>query len=42
MPPLNDRSVYIQGKKVGTTNISLLDAEGQLVKVIDLAIMLTR
>jgi pilus assembly protein CpaC len=38
--PLNDRSVYIQGKKVGTTNISLLDAEGQLVKVIDLEIML--
>jgi len=38
--PLNDRSVYIQAKKVGTTNVSLVDAAGQLVKVLDLEISL--
>lgn len=38
--PLNDRSVYIQAKKVGTTNVSLVDGQGQLVKVIDLEIVL--
>ena len=38
--PLNERSIYIQAKKVGSTNVSLLDAQGQLVKVIDLEIVL--
>src|SRR5262249_22455790 len=29
--PLSDRSIYVQGKKVGTTNVSLIDAEGRLL-----------
>jgi pilus assembly protein CpaC len=38
--PLSDRSIYIQGKKVGTTNVSLLNADGQLVGVLDIQIAL--
>ena len=38
--PLSDRSIYIQGKKVGTTNVSLLDADGHLIGVLDLQIAL--
>ena len=38
--PLSDRSIYIQAKKVGTTNVSLLDKDGQLVGVLDVQIML--
>lgn len=38
--PLSDRSIYIQGKKVGTTNVSLLGADGQLIGVLDLQIAL--
>jgi pilus assembly protein CpaC len=38
--PLSDRSIYIQGKKVGTTNVSLIDANGQLIGVLDLEIVL--
>ena len=38
--PLSDRSIYIQGKKVGTTNVSLIDANGQLIGVLDLEIAL--
>jgi pilus assembly protein CpaC len=36
--PLSDRSIYIQGKKVGTTNVSLLDADARLIGVLDLDI----
>ncbi len=38
--PLSDRRIYIQGKKVGATNVSLVDADGQLIGVIDLQIAL--
>jgi pilus assembly protein CpaC len=38
--PLTDQRIYIQGKKVGTTNVSLVDAHGQLLCVIDLQIAL--
>jgi pilus assembly protein CpaC len=38
--PLTDRSIYIQGKKVGTTNVSLLNADGQLVGVVDIQVAL--
>jgi pilus assembly protein CpaC len=38
--PLSDRSIYIQGKKVGTTNVSLFDAGGRLVVVLDVQIAL--
>lgn len=36
--PLNERTVYVLGKKVGTTNISVLDAAKRLVAVIDVEV----
>jgi pilus assembly protein CpaC len=38
--PLNEHSIYIQAKKVGATNVSLVDPDGRLVAVIDLEIVL--
>src|SRR4051812_19351009 len=32
--PMSDRRLYIQGKKVGTTNISVFDESRQLISVI--------
>jgi pilus assembly protein CpaC len=36
--PISDRSLYIQGKKIGTTNISVFDKMMKLVCVIDLEV----
>jgi pilus assembly protein CpaC len=36
--PLSDRAIYIQGKKPGTTNVSLFDNDAQVIGVLDLAI----
>ena len=36
--PLTDRSLYIQGKKVGTTSVSMFDQNMQLVELLDLDI----
>ncbi len=36
--PLTGRSVYIQGKKVGATNISIFDPNQRLIEVIDLEV----
>ena len=36
--PLSDHSLYIQGKKVGTTNLSIFDTNQKLVSVIDLEV----
>ncbi len=36
--PMTDRSLYIQGKALGTTNISIFDENMQLVEVIDLEV----
>ena len=36
--PLTDRSLYIQGKKVGTTSVSMFDQNMQLVELLDLEI----
>ncbi|HEX5470895.1 MAG TPA: type II and III secretion system protein family protein [Lacipirellulaceae bacterium] len=36
--PLTDRTLYIQGKKVGTTNISVFDEGMQLVEIVDLEV----
>jgi pilus assembly protein CpaC len=38
--PLSARSLYIQAKRVGTTNISLLNPDGQLVRVLDVQVVL--
>jgi pilus assembly protein CpaC len=34
--PVSDRSLYVQGKKFGTTNVSVYDQDGNLVGVVDL------
>jgi pilus assembly protein CpaC len=36
--PLTDRSLYVQGKKVGSTNVSVYDQSMRLVTVIDLEV----
>jgi len=36
--PLSDRAIYIQGKKAGTTNVSLFDNEAHIIGVLDLSI----
>jgi len=36
--PLSDRIIYVQGKKVGTTNVSIFDPEAQLIGILDLEI----
>jgi pilus assembly protein CpaC len=36
--PISDQTLYILGKKVGTTNVSLFNGEKQLVGVIDLKV----
>lgn len=36
--PMTDHSLYIQGKKVGTTNISLFDHDMHVVEVVDLEV----
>ena len=38
--PMNDHTLYVQGKKVGTTNISVFDADKRLVAVVDLEVAL--
>ena len=38
--PLSDRAIYVQGKKVGTTNVSLFDGNAKLIGVLDLDIVL--
>ena len=36
--PLTDRSLYIQGKKIGTTSISIFDQNTQLMELLDLEV----
>jgi pilus assembly protein CpaC len=36
--PMSDTVVYIQGKKIGTTNISVFDTEKHLIAVIDVEV----
>jgi pilus assembly protein CpaC len=38
--PMTDRGLYIQGKKIGTTNVSVFDADQKLIAVIDLEVAL--
>lgn len=38
--PLSDRSIYIQGKKAGTTNVSLFDNDARLIGVLDVEVVL--
>lgn len=36
--PLNDRSVYVLGKKMGTTSLTLYDKGGRIITVVDIAV----
>src|SRR5262249_18795069 len=36
--PMSDRSIYIQGKKVGTTNVSVFDNMMRLMGVLDVEV----
>ncbi|WP_068083337.1 type II and III secretion system protein family protein [Novosphingobium rosa] len=36
--PLNDHSVYVLGKKMGTTSLSFYDAQGRVISVLDVAV----
>jgi pilus assembly protein CpaC len=36
--PMNDRTLYIQGKKVGTTNVSIFDTSNKLMGVLDVEV----
>lgn len=36
--PMSDRSLYIQGKKIGTTNISVFDASMQVIGILDVEV----
>ena len=36
--PMTDHMLYIQGKKVGTTNVSIYDDSNRLIKVIDIEV----
>ncbi len=36
--PISDRVIYIQGKKIGTTNISVFDADKSLIAVFDVEV----
>ena len=38
--PMTDRTLYIQGKKVGTTNVSIYDENMRLIKVVDIEVAL--
>ncbi len=33
--PISDDTLYLQGKKLGTTNVSVFDAEGRLISILD-------
>src|SRR5262245_34350679 len=36
--PMSDRALYIQGKKIGTTNVSVFDPSMKLIGVIDVEV----
>lgn len=36
--PLSDRSIYVLGKKMGTTSLTLYDARGRVIAVMDVAV----
>jgi pilus assembly protein CpaC len=38
--PMTDRTLYVQGKKIGTTNISIYDEGMRLIKVVDVEVAL--
>jgi pilus assembly protein CpaC len=37
--PLSDRGLYLQGKSIGTTNVSMFDATGHLINIFDIEVV---
>jgi pilus assembly protein CpaC len=38
--PMTDRTLYVQGKEVGTTNVSIYDENMRLIKIVDVEVAL--
>src|ERR1700739_2660971 len=36
--PISDRTLYLQGKKLGTTNVTVFDADGRLLGILDVEV----
>ena len=36
--PISDRTLYLQGKKLGTTNVTVFDADGRLLSILDVEV----
>src|SRR5215469_15439602 len=36
--PISDRTLYLQGKKLGTTNVTVFDVDGRLVSILDVEV----
>ena len=36
--PISDRTLYLQGKKLGTTNVTVFDSEGRLLSILDVEV----
>jgi pilus assembly protein CpaC len=36
--PISDRTLYLQGKKLGTTNVTVFDADGRLISILDVEV----
>jgi pilus assembly protein CpaC len=36
--PISDHTLYLQGKKLGTTNVTVFDAEGRLISILDVEV----
>jgi pilus assembly protein CpaC len=36
--PISDHTLYLQGKKLGTTNITVFDSEGRLISILDVEV----
>src|SRR5262249_54094816 len=36
--PISDHTLYLQGKKLGTTNVTVFDADGRLISILDVEV----
>jgi pilus assembly protein CpaC len=36
--PISERTLYLQGKKLGTTNVTVFDADGRLISILDVEV----
>ena len=40
--PMSNQTIYIQGKKIGTTNVSIFDENARMIEVLDLEVTCSR